>query len=193
MADPGALGLYAFAIVTWLAGITSLKWSHTSEAAVWSVGIYYGGLAQVVAGVIDLFRGEKVSGSTFVGFGFYWISIGYWRLEYGGLTPADDMYVPVMKTQGYYILAWALVAGCTFLAMLRSTYIQAVLLFLVTIDFSLIGAAHVSLNERVKEVGGYFLLVTAILAVYVGTAFLLRGKSIVHLPLFPIDANDDEE
>lgn len=60
MADPGALGLFAFAVVTFMAGAINCNWHTEIDRAIFAPAIAYGGLAQVVAGIIDLIRGEKV-------------------------------------------------------------------------------------------------------------------------------------
>eukprot|EP01057_Protomagalhaensia_wolfi_P001078 Protomagalhaensia_wolfi_Nauph_80__1077@NODE_1629_length_1432_cov_9_492462_g1262_i0_p1_GENE_NODE_1629_length_1432_cov_9_492462_g1262_i0NODE_1629_length_1432_cov_9_492462_g1262_i0_p1_ORF_typecomplete_len228_score31_35Gpr1_Fun34_YaaH/PF01184_19/1_4e40_NODE_1629_length_1432_cov_9_492462_g1262_i03501033 len=192
VADPSALGLFAFAVITFLSGTIHCKWHTENDIFFFIPAVVYGGLAQIIAGTIDMFRGEKVGGSTFIAFGFYWMSQGLYRWPNQDIKSIMDPYEYRME-MGWYILAWTFVGLSSTIAVLRSTVMQIVLMSLVTFDFASLAFVNFVGNATHEKVTGYFLLVTAFVAWYVGTAILLRGSTNIHLPLGKIPGTNVED
>lgn len=74
-ANPGALGLGAFGFTTVLLQIHNLGLIDSVLPLVY--GIFWGGAAQVVAGIIDGRRGDSFGMTAFVSFGFFWIGLSF--------------------------------------------------------------------------------------------------------------------
>ena len=74
-ANPAPLGLCAFGMTTILlsfhnAGITSLT------SPILAMAIFYGGLAQLIVGVMEWKKNNNFGFLTFVSFGFFWMIMG---------------------------------------------------------------------------------------------------------------------
>lgn len=187
--DPAPMGLFAFASITFMAAAINCKWLTSDGDAMFAPAIFYGGLVQAIAGVLDLLRGETVGGSTFMAFGMYWISHGF--LGYPGLAYSGMRAAPGYKEAiGWWLLTWAFIAFASFLGFIKTTICHAVLLALVSIDFALLAIGHLANSAKLLQATGYFLLITSILAYYVGLAVLLKSKDIF-LPLGAIGSNDN--
>ena len=72
-ANPGALGLAAFGLNTILLQIHNLGWIGNTMPLVY--GIIWGGIAQIIAGVIDGKRGDTFGLTAFTSYGAFWIGL----------------------------------------------------------------------------------------------------------------------
>ena len=81
IADPGPLGLAAFALTTFLLSAKNAGWmTHATGSAWLGFALAYGGLAQLCAAMWE-FRNRNVVGTTGFGtFGAFWIGLGFWVL-----------------------------------------------------------------------------------------------------------------
>jgi succinate-acetate transporter protein len=77
LADPAPLGLGAFALTTFVFSIANAGLVPEDSLRLFiPVAIFYGGLAQLIAGLYE-FRNRNIFGSTgFVSFGAFWIALG---------------------------------------------------------------------------------------------------------------------
>lgn len=72
--NPGALGLLAFGLTTIIlnmhnAGIFAMG------SVVFAMGIFYGGLAQIIAGIMEWKKNNTFGMTAFISYGFFWISL----------------------------------------------------------------------------------------------------------------------
>eukprot|EP01053_Blabericola_migrator_P002589 Blabericola_migrator_1__2588@NODE_1730_length_3907_cov_230_321615_g1117_i0_p2_GENE_NODE_1730_length_3907_cov_230_321615_g1117_i0NODE_1730_length_3907_cov_230_321615_g1117_i0_p2_ORF_typecomplete_len237_score41_69Gpr1_Fun34_YaaH/PF01184_19/4_4e44_NODE_1730_length_3907_cov_230_321615_g1117_i011491859 len=193
VADPSALGLFAFAVITFLSGTIHCHWHTDVDSILFAPAVLYGGLTQIIAGIMDMLRGEKVGGSTFVAFGIYWMSQGIFRWPGLGIIDYYESPSAYHKEQGWYILAWAFVAFSSTLATLQTTVCQVALMVFVTIAFINLAFVNFFENAIHEKVTGYFLLITAALAWYNGTVFILRNVSDIKLPLGKLKGTNLED
>eukprot|EP01054_Gregarina_sp_Poly1_P006149 Gregarina_sp_Poly_1__6148@NODE_324_length_9523_cov_66_749683_g276_i0_p5_GENE_NODE_324_length_9523_cov_66_749683_g276_i0NODE_324_length_9523_cov_66_749683_g276_i0_p5_ORF_typecomplete_len210_score15_89Gpr1_Fun34_YaaH/PF01184_19/1_7e39DUF3784/PF12650_7/9_2e02DUF3784/PF12650_7/0_00026DUF443/PF04276_12/1e04DUF443/PF04276_12/0_091Erg28/PF03694_13/89Erg28/PF03694_13/33Erg28/PF03694_13/2_1e02Ceramidase/PF05875_12/3_3e02Ceramidase/PF05875_12/1_9_NODE_324_length_9523_cov_66_749683_g276_i0239868 len=192
LADPSALGLFAFAVITFLSGTIHVQWATHIDALLYSPALLYGGVAQVIAGIMDMLRGEKVGGSTFIAFGIYWMSQGLYRVPGYDVKSKypDNEYA---KCMGWYIFCWGFVALSSTLAVLNTTVMQVTLMVMVTMAFFNLAFVSMYQNENHEMFTGYWLLVTGAVAWYNGTALLLRDVTSIRLPLGKLAGTNVEE
>ena len=88
-ANPGALGLAAFGLNTILLQIHNLGLMESTMPLIF--GFFWGGLAQVIAGIIDARRGDTFGLTAFVSYGVFWISLGFaFLLQWVGVVKLDN-------------------------------------------------------------------------------------------------------
>src|SRR5690348_4578127 len=76
VADPAPLGLAAFALTTFL--LSGHNASFIPDGIWVGVALFYGGLAQLLAGMWE-FRNRNVFGATaFSTYGGFWLGLGLW-------------------------------------------------------------------------------------------------------------------
>ena len=91
-ASPATLGLMGFGTTTVLAGLNDGGW--ILWGALLSMAIFFGGAAQVIAGVIALRKGNMFAGTAFTGYGMFWLAFNNEVVNYvfaGGSTGAYDI------------------------------------------------------------------------------------------------------
>ena len=70
------LALAAFAVTTFMLSMTNANLiSPAVKPVVFAVALMFGGLTQVIAGIIQLRTGNTFSGVLFTGFGGFWLSL----------------------------------------------------------------------------------------------------------------------
>jgi uncharacterized protein len=184
-ADPGPLGLAAFALTTFvLSMFNSGLVGEGGEPVVLGVALAYGGLAQLLAGMWEFRTGNTFGAVAFTSFGAFWLS--FWALVvfYAGDIPEADAGHAI----GLYLIAWGIFTLYMFIASLRTTGAVALVFALLTITFFLLGIGDAGAHENVTKAGGYFGLATAAAAWYASFAAVTNstfGRTV--LPVMPLN------
>ncbi len=183
-ADPGPLGLAAFALTTFVLSMFNANLvSSAGEPVVLGVALGYGGIAQILAGMWEFRTGNTFGAVAFTSFGAFWLS--FWAIVafYAGDIPASH----VGDAVGLYLIAWGIFTTYMFVASLRTTAAVAVVFFLLAVTFFLLGIGNASETTGVVEAGGWFGLATAVAAWYASFAAVTNstfGRTV--LPVRPL-------
>ncbi|WP_322481140.1 acetate uptake transporter [Thermogemmatispora sp.] len=179
VANPAPLGLAAFALTTFVLSIVNTGIvSNNGVNDVIGLALFYGGLAQFLAGMWE-FRNRNTLGATaFSTYGAFWLAFGFtvWQhLLVGG---------PIL---GWFMLAWGLITLLFFLSALRTDLALMAVLFFLFLTFVVLGIAEFSDNSVIRNVGGWLGIVTALLAWYRSWAGILEsGQGPFRLPVGPM-------
>jgi succinate-acetate transporter protein len=189
-ADPGPLGLAAFAGTTFVLSIINANLvSATALPVVLPLALVYGGLAQFVAGLWEFRTGNTFGAVAFCSFGAFWIS--FYVLVHN-LLPG----IPKAETGsavGLYLWMWGIFTTWMFVASLRTTAPVALVFLLLAITFIVLGIGWSALSGTTNttngtiKLGGWIGLATAIVAWYASFAAVLNstfGRTL--LPVFPL-------
>ena len=178
------LALLAFAVTTFmLSMINADAIAVTVTPIVFGVALMFGGLAQLIAGLIQLRTGNTFSGVLFAGFGAFWMSffaIGQWFLK-------DIPALQVGHALGLFIYAFGIFVVVMLAASLRTNLIVVVALGLLVGTFFCLGAGNYGAHLTLIHWGGYLGLAAAACAFYLALAELCEfsyGRSV--LPVWPL-------
>jgi uncharacterized protein len=183
-ADPGPLGLAAFALTTFVLSMFNAGLvSKAGEPVVLGVALAYGGLAQLLAGMWEFRTGNTFGAVAFTSFGAFWLS--FWALVtfFADKIPAAH----VDASLGLYLIAWGIFTAYMFIASLRTTAAVALVFLLLTATFFALGIGNANESEGVIEVGGWLGLATAAAAWYASFAAVTNstfGRTV--LPVRPL-------
>jgi uncharacterized protein len=167
-ADPGPLGLAAFALTTFvLSMFNSGLQSEKGIPIVLSLALAYGGLAQLLAGMWEFRTGNTFGATAFASFGAFWIS--FWAFEQFFAKDITDK-VTLGNSVGLYLIAWGIFTAYMFVASLRVSVAVALVFFLLAITFILLGIGNSNADKSIVHAGGYVGLATAIAAWYASFA-----------------------
>jgi succinate-acetate transporter protein len=184
VADPGPLGLAAFALTTFVlsmfnAGLVSDK----GEPIVFGLALAYGGIAQVLAGLWEFRTGNTFGAVAFCSFGAFWLS--FWAFEqfYASDVPAAD----VGHAVGLYLIAWGIFTAYMFIASLRTTAAIALVFILLAVTFFLLGIGEAGGSTSLVKAGGWLGLATAVAAWYASFAAVTNSTfGRVVMPVKPL-------
>ena len=167
IADPGPLGLAAFAMTTFVlstfnAGILT----NTVEAVVLPLALFYGGFAQVLAGMWEFKKGNTFGALAFTSYGAFWLSFAALVKFVAGDLPAAD----ADKGVGVFLLAWTIFTLYMTLASLRTSPILVLVFVTLSLTFIALTIGAFAGSSGMSHLGGYLGLLTAFEAWYASAA-----------------------
>lgn len=164
-ANPAPLGLMGFGLTTLLLNIHNAGYIELSSMIL-AMGIFYGGLAQVFAGMIDFRKGNEFGATAFSSYGLFWLSLVAlvvfpdWGL---GEVPSD-------RAMGWYLFSWGVFTVIMFVGSLRTTRALQLVFATLAALFFLLATADWTGSETIQKIAGWEGIVTALLALYTATA-----------------------
>jgi succinate-acetate transporter protein len=184
IADPGALGLGAFAGTTFVLSLFNAGLVDQAKlvAVVLPLALLYGGLAQVLAGMWEFRKNNTFGAVAFTSYGAFWISLFYYLRFVAPGLPAADAHVAT----GIFLLMWTIFTAYMTLASVKTNAVLTAVLGSLLVTFALLTIAEFSLNTTVTHAGGFLGLLVAALAWYASAASVVNttwGRTV--LPVFP--------
>jgi succinate-acetate transporter protein len=177
IADPAPLGLLGFGFTTLMLSFVNTGSFKVAEGAalVLSLALFYGGGAQLLAGMWEFRRGNTLGATAFTTYGAFWLVIWYWFNHYSAAATSNAV--------GFFFLGWAIITAIFALASLKTTHaLFAVLTFLsLTFLFLAFGQWQAKgpfnpLNDPgLTKVGGWLGVVTGLLAWYLAAAIVVNA------------------
>lgn len=170
-ADPVPLGLSGFALTT--AALSWILLGIMPEAdlpVVLPLAIFFGGGAQLLAGMWAFAERNAFAAAAFAGYGAFWLS--YWLLNTTFLKqiPAGDR----AGAQELYLILWGIFTFYLWIASFRVSVAVNLVLALLVPAYVLIGIGTGSHSTTVIEIGGGFGLACAAMAAYTAFAHVLN-------------------
>jgi len=179
-ADPGPLGLAAFALTTFvLSFFNSGLMGEGGLPIVLGLALAYGGLAQLLAGMWEFRTGNTFGATAFTSFGAFWLS--FWAFEQFFAKDITNE-TQLSHSVGLYLIAWGIFTTYMFVASLRVSAAVALVFALLAVTFILLGIGDATTTEGITHAGGYVGIATAIAAWYASFAAVANstfGRTIL--------------
>ncbi|KAI5474862.1 glyoxylate pathway regulator [Pseudohyphozyma bogoriensis] len=191
--NPAPLGLCGFALTTFVLSLVNVNARSVSTPnVVVGLGLFYGGLAQLLAGMWEFATGNTFGATAFSSYGGFWMSFAFLISDWSGIGSAYATTEEFEHAIGFFLLGWMIFTFIMFLASLKSSVALSGVFFFLTITFMLLGISKFFLtNTHIGIAGGVFGLITAFNAWYVAAANLLTpDTSYFVLPIGPLTKND---
>jgi len=184
IADPGPLGLAAFALTTFVLSMFNADLvNRAGEPVVLGLAVAYGGLAQVLAGMWEFRTGNTFGAVAFTSFGAFWISFFVYVAFFAREVPAGNAGDAV----GLYLIAWGIFTTYMLVASLRTTAAVALVFLLLAATFFLLGIGESGGNESIVKTGGWVGIATAVAAWYASFAAVVNATfGRVLMPVVPL-------
>jgi len=182
LADPGPLGLAGFAATTFfLSAVNAGLLPKTVEGAVFGLAIFYGGIAQMLAGMWEFAKGNTFGALAFSSFGAFWLSFWY-LVNHLPKASASDLN----KALGTYLLIWTIFTTYMFIASMRTSGAIMAVFALLALTFLFLCIGAYSGTTSMTKVGGWLGLATALVAWYASLAGVFNATAKrAALPTFP--------
>jgi succinate-acetate transporter protein len=178
-ANPAPLGLCAFGMTTILLSIHNLGLTSLGSPII-AMTIFYGGIAQVIAGIMEWKKNNTFGMLTFGSFGFFWITFATINLLPAiGLTKA-----PGAPDMAAFLSVWGLFALGLFICTLRMHRILNITLFVVVLLVALLVSATLTGNSLLHMLGGVTGVLAGALAMYIGLGQVIN--EVFGEKIFPV-------
>lgn len=181
-ANPAPLGLLGFGLTTILLNLHNAGFFPVN-AMIIGMGLFYGGMAQIVAGYMEWKKGNTFGTTAFLSYGFFWLSlVAIWLLPKLGLSAAAD---PV--SMSYYLFLWGVLTFTFFIGTLKLNRALQLVFGTLTILFMLLALGDYTGSATITKIAGFEGIICGMLAFYTAVAQVANEvhKKIV-LPLGPV-------
>lgn len=179
-ADPGPLGLAAFALTTLLLSLANAGILPEAGATAVGMALFFGGLAQAAAGLWEFARGNTFGATAFTSYGAFWLS--FWWLQ----TTPEFADRAGQAGVGAYLLAWTVFTALMTVAAAKTDGATLTVFVLLTLTFAALTIGDLAAAEAATRLGGWLGLATAAAALYAFAAGVTNttwGRPV--LPVWP--------
>jgi succinate-acetate transporter protein len=188
-ANPAPLGLLGFGMTTVLLNFVHNARLSRIDGMLLGMGIFYGGLAQIIAGILEYKRGNTFGTTAFTSYGLFWLSfvalnwlgtagvasVGVWPF-FGGYTP----WAVGNEAFAAYFFMWGLFTFAMFFGTLKTNRVlQFVFIRLAALFFLLAAKSAILAYTSISPTDPQLELFTRI----IGVEGVICGFSAVYLAL----------
>ena len=176
-ANPAPLGLLGFGLTTVLLNLHNAGFFDL-DSMILAMGIFYGGIAQIIAGIMEWKKNNTFGTTAFTSYGLFWLSLaGLLILPQVGLAePADS------TAMGYYLFLWGLFTAVLFIATLKLNKVLQFVFASLAILFFLLAIGDWTGSATIRTIAGYEGVICGASAIYAGFAQVLNevyGKTLL--------------
>ncbi len=171
VANPAPLGLAAFGVTTVaLSCINAGLLPPEATAAVVPLAFAFGGLAQLITGVLEYANGNTFGTVAFTSYGSFWLWYAslVWTVGAGWLKPPAASGVAVV------LLMWGLFTLFMWMCTLKANKCIFATFLLLSVTFFFLAAGDFGWAHG-KRLGGIAGLITAAFALYISFAEVMNG------------------
>lgn len=192
-ANPAPLGLCGFALTTFVLSCVNAGFiipQGVGLTIVLGLAVFYGGLAQMLAGMWEFRAGNTFGAAAFTSYGAFWLSFaaifipGFGVLAaFTGKAAATNINTAI----GIYLLGWTIFTALMTLGTLKSNLALISVFVVLTLTFLWLVIGFLGAGTFWIQLGGWFGILTALLAWYTALAGILAsGRNAFTLPVFPV-------
>ena len=177
-ANPAPLGLLGFGMTTVLLNLHNAG-LFPLDSMILSMGLFYGGLAQIIAGIMEWKKNNTFGTTAFTSYGLFWLTLVFihW-LPKLGFTASNTF------AMGFYLLMWGVFTGFMFIGTLKLNRALQVVFGTLTLLFFLLAIRDFSANATIGTIAGYEGIICGFSAIYAALAQVLNevyGRTLMPL------------
>ena len=186
LANPAPLGLCGFALTTFVLNVHNA--GLIAIGAALPLGLFYGGLAQLIAGFLEFRTGNTFGMTAFASYGSFWIALASMVLmEMNKLLPPEATKGWLLTT----LIAWTIFTFILWIATFRHTkaliwVFTTLLILFILLDIGV--WQGVGPGQGITRIAGWEGIFCALTAWYLAAATILNdtfGRVILPVGVIP--------
>ncbi len=178
LSNPAPLGLMGFGMTTVLLNIHNAGFFELNTMIL-AMGIFYGGIAQIIAGILEFKKGNTFGMVAFTSYGSFWLTLvallvlpemGWWESA------------PTAGAMAAYLACWGLFTFCMFFGTLKKNRALQFVFLSLTILFALLAIGDAAGSATIVRIAGFEGIICGISAWYLAMAEVINeahGKEIL--------------
>jgi len=190
LSNPAPLGLTAFGMTTVLLNIHNAGFFPGPDGMIMAMGIFYGGIAQVIAGILEFRKGNTFGTTAFCSYGLFWLTlVAIWLLpqtNFWAVKACPPGFI------GWYLFMWGLFTFGMFFGTLKANRALQFVFASLVVLFWLLAIGHWIEGEAAStiiKIAGFEGILCGASAIYLAIAEVLEeqhGREI--LPIGKVEA-----
>ena len=168
-ANPAPLGLLGFGMTTVLLNLHNAGF-FAMGSMILAMGIFYGGLAQIIAGIEEWKKNNTFGATAFTSYGLFWMTlVALLVLPKMGLADASDK-----TAMAAYLAMWGVFTAIMFIGTLKANRALQFVFASLAILFFLLALGDITGNSTITVIAGYEGIICGFSAIYAGLAQVLN-------------------
>jgi succinate-acetate transporter protein len=181
-ANPAPLGLAAFGMTTVLLNLHNAGLFNLGTMIL-GMGIFYGGIAQVIAGIMEWKKGNTFGTIAFTSFGMFWLSlVALLVLPTQEMGAKNDNAAIIA-----YFIMWGIFTLCLFFGTLKINRAMQFIFASLAVLFFLLAIRDITGNAVIATITGIEGIICGLSAIYTAVSLVLNevyGRVV--LPIGPV-------
>ncbi|GAB7025761.1 acetate uptake transporter [Geotalea toluenoxydans] len=180
-ANPAPLGLLGFGMTTVLLNLHNAG-MFPLDAMILSMGIFYGGLGQIIVGIMEWKKNNTFGATAFTSYGLFWLSLVALIM----LPKTGYIQAPGDSAMTAYLVMWGIFTGALFIGTFKMNKALQVVFGSLVVLFFLLAGGDFTGNQAIKTIAGYEGIFCGFSAIYAGLAQVLNevyGRTVAPLGL----------
>jgi len=177
LANPAPLGLLGFGMTTVLLNLHNAGFIPMSMVIL-AMGLALGGLAQIIAGILEYKQGNTFGGTAFTAYGFFWLSLV--AIVY---SPPAGLEASKLA-MGFYLLLWGIFTLFMFIGALTHNTITKIVFGSLTLLFLLLALGDFTGITLVTTIAGYVGIFCGLSAMYSALGQIVNAEH--NKTIFPL-------
>jgi hypothetical protein len=150
-----------------------------------AMGIAYGGLAQVIVGIMEFRKGNTFGTVAFLSYGLFWWSL-VMLLILPKLSFLSGFNAPSASSMAAYFIMWGIFTFAMFFGTLKANRALQLVFGSLTILFFMLAIAQYAGSATFTKITGIEGVICGLSAVYLGAAEVLNeANQKTVLPIYP--------
>lgn len=185
LSNPAVLGLTCFGLTTMLLNLHNVGLIKKFDTTIMGLGFFVGGLAQVIAGVMEYKKGNTFASTAFLAYGTFWISLCF------AVVAGETMKVSFVPKEGlaWYLVLWGIFTVFMTIGTFKINRVLQFVFITLTVLFAMLAIGFfkgVEAGHGIMLAAGVVGLFTGFAALYLAMAENINelyGKTV--LPIWP--------
>ena len=175
IANPASLGLFGFGMTTMILALHNIG-LFGFDSTILSMGIFYGGAAQLIAGALEFKKDNMLGATAFTSYGMFWLLLVAIKTNVLGAGSEP-------LTMATLFFFWGMLTLVFFICTLKgNTSLKFVFLSLAAL-FMVLAAANFTGSEIILQAAGVVGLICGASAFYTAAAEIINKQYGKVLPL----------
>ena len=174
LANPGPLGLMGFGTTTVLLNIHNTG-LFPMASMIMAMGLFYGGIAQIIAGIMEFKKGNTFGLTAFVSYGSFWLTLVF-------ILTAKPVPATSPEFMGWYLFVWGIFTFFMWLGTFGKNRVIQFIFFTLVILFWLLAIRDWFGAATIGRIAGWEGIICGAAAIYLAMAELInesRGRTVL--------------
>lgn len=176
-ANPAPLGLMGFGMTTVLLNLHNAGYFGLGSMIL-AMGLFYGGFAQIIAGILEWKKGNTFGTTAFISYGAFWLTLVFIMIvpKLGWAEAASSIEMAA------YLFMWGLFTFGMFIGTFKANRALQVIFGTLTLLFVLLAVSDLTGSASLRQFAGYEGIFCGFSAIYLALAEVINerfGKTIL--------------
>ncbi len=172
-ANPAPVGLLGFGMTTILLNLHNAG-LYSLDAMILGMGVFFGGLAQLIAGTMEFKKGNTFGQAAFMSYGAFWLLLVFLLII--PKVPAWAAFAPSEAAMVSFFVVWGIFTLFMWIGTWNSNKATQVIFLSLTILFFLLAARDYTGSKAIGTIAGIEGIFCGASAFYTALAEILNEK-----------------